>query len=144
MIYARAGDSEGAATQFREALRLRPDLTDARLVFPNLGLALMAQGRVEEAIPYLERACQLNPRDAVLRHRLALAYFGLNRTADAIAAWQEAVRIDPNFEEAYFTMGMILAANKRIPEAREALTQVLRLNPGRLDAAQALKALGGR
>jgi tetratricopeptide (TPR) repeat protein len=144
MIYARAGDSEAAATQFREALRLRPDLTDARLVVPNLGLALMAQGRIAEAIPYLERGCQLNPRDAVLRHRLALAYVGVDRATDAIASWQEAVRIDPNFEEAYFTMGMILAANARVPEAREAFMQVLRLSPGRLDAAQALKALGGR
>ena len=141
MIYGRAGNAEDAAFHFKEALRLRPDLTEARMVFPNLGQALMQQGRAEEAIPYLERGCQLNPDRADLRHTLALAYFGVNRTADAIAAWQQAVKINPNFEDAYFTMGVVLAANRRVDEAREAFQQVLRINPGRPDAASALAAL---
>jgi tetratricopeptide (TPR) repeat protein len=144
MIYGRAGNAEDAAFHFQEALRLRPDLTEARTVFPNLGQALMQQGHTEEAIPYLERGCQLNPERADLRHTLALAYFGANRTTDAIAAWQEAVRINPNFEDAHFMMGMVLAANNRIDEARRAFQQVLRINPGRADAANALAALGRR
>jgi Tfp pilus assembly protein PilF len=84
----------------------------------------------------------LSPERADVRHRLALAYLTVGRTADAIASWREAVRLDPKFEEAYFTMGVVLAANGRREEARQAFQEVLKINPEREDAKQALAALG--
>jgi tetratricopeptide (TPR) repeat protein len=144
VIYGNAGHPEDAVLQFREALRLKPDISDARNIYPNLGRALMAQGQVQEAIPYLERAAELNPTIADTRHQLALAYFTVRRNAEAITSWREAVRLDPQFEDAYFTMGMVLAGDRRIEEARRAFAEVLRINPGRKDARQALEGLGGR
>ncbi len=64
-----------------------------------------------------------------MRHNLALAYFSVGRKDEAIASWREAVRLNPKFENAYFTMGVVLAANGRIDEARRAFTEVLRINP---------------
>lgn len=143
-VYGRAGRPVEAAAEFREALRLGPNLADARNVYANLGRALMAQGKAAEAIPYLERAKALNPERADLCHELALAYVGVDRKEDALAAWQDAVRLNPRFDDAYFGMGVVLAASGRIDEARAALGEALRINPARQDARDALKVLGGK
>jgi Flp pilus assembly protein TadD len=142
VIYGNRGETELAAAHFQEALRLRPDLTEARNVLPNLGLALMAQGKVPEAVPVLERARQVNPERADLAHQLGLAYFSLDRKDEAIASWRDAVRLNPRFEEAHFTMGMVLAGMGRTDDARRAFVEVLRINPSRSEAKQALALLG--
>jgi cytochrome c-type biogenesis protein CcmH/NrfG len=115
VVYGRAGRPAEAAAEFQEALRLKPTLADGKDVYPNLGRALMAQGKAAEAIPYLERARALNPERADLCHELALAY-----------------------------MGVVLAASRRIDEARAAFAEAARINPARQDARDALKTLGGK
>jgi Flp pilus assembly protein TadD len=52
---------------FREALRL--DDKDHRHAF-NLGLALVRQGRAEEARPFFEKALAINPAFAPARDEL--------------------------------------------------------------------------
>jgi protein O-mannosyl-transferase len=140
-IYGNTGRVREAEAQFKEALRLRPDLTEGLHILPNLGRALMAQGKLTEAIQYLERARQLKPADANLAHELGMAYLGTNRPAAAISAWRDAVRLNPQLEDTWFVLGISLAAAGRIPDARHALTEVLRINPDRADAAAALQRL---
>jgi len=144
VIYGNRGDTEAALPHFREALRLNPDLSEARNIYANLGHALIVQGKVAEALPNLLRAKELNPERADVCNELGLAYFGLDRKEEALAAWREAVRINPQFEAAYFTMGIVLAGDHRVDEARHAFLEVLRINPTRKDAQDALKALGGK
>jgi tetratricopeptide (TPR) repeat protein len=142
VIYGNDGSPEEAILHFREALRLNPDMSEAKHIYANLGHALMAQGKVADALPNLLRAKEFNPDRADVCNDLGLAYFGLNRTDEALAAWREAVRINPQFEAAYFTMGIVLAGNHQVDEARHAFLEVLRINPSRKDAQDALKALG--
>jgi tetratricopeptide (TPR) repeat protein len=56
-----------AAAEFREALRRRPDSPDATR---NLGTALAAIGRTQEAIEYLEKALTLAPGNEFARREL--------------------------------------------------------------------------
>ena len=140
-IYGNTGRVQEAEAQFKEALRLRPDMTEGLHILPNLGRSLMAQGKVADALPYLERARALKPEDAALANEVGMAYLGVNRTADAIAAWRDAVRLDPKLEQTWFMLGMTLAASGRVADARAAFTEVVRLNPGRKDAAIALERL---
>jgi len=144
VIYGNRGDTDQALLHFREALRLNPDLSEARNIYANLGHALIVQGKIAEALPNLLRAKELNPDRADVSNELGLAYFGLDRKEEALAAWREAVRINPQFEAAYFTMGIVLAGSNRVDEARQAFLEVLRINPTRKDAQDALKSLGGK
>jgi protein O-mannosyl-transferase len=143
-VYGNQGRVPEAIAQFEAALRANPDPTDLRKILPNLGRALISANRIAEAIPHLERARALVADRADLRHQLALAYAVTGRTPDAIEMWAEALRIDPAFEDAYYTMGVALASERRIEEARRAFETLLRLNPAREDARQALAGLGGR
>lgn len=144
VIYARRGEAARATAEFQIALQSDPDPSDARLIEPNLGRSLMAEGKVAEAVPHLVRAIQYQPQRADLCHELGLAYAGLGRNADALAAWQQAVRINPNFEQPYYAMGIVLAAAHRTAEAVRAFQEVVRINPSRTDARDALRSLTGK
>jgi len=140
-IYGNTGRVHEAEVQFKEALRLQPDLREGLHIYPNLGRALLAQGKVVEAVPYLERARQLKPDDADLAQEMGLAYLGADRPPDAIRAFRDAVRLNPQLEQSWFVLGVALAASGRIADARHAFNEVLRINPGREDAAIALQRL---
>jgi protein O-mannosyl-transferase len=140
-IYGNTGRIEQAEREFKEALRLRPDLREGLHIFPNLARSLVAQGKLSEAIPYLERARQLKPEDAALASELGNAYLGVDRPNDAMRAWRDAVRLNPQLEDTWFMLGIALAAGGNFSEARQAFTEVLRINPARKDAAMALQRL---
>ncbi len=72
-MLGQQGDPIGAEKEFRETLRLAPELLEARL---NLGIALMSQGRAAEALEYLEEVLQRNPTN-----QLALKYSRALRAA---------------------------------------------------------------
>jgi tetratricopeptide (TPR) repeat protein len=64
------------------------------------GWAARAQANIEmgtpaAALPDLERAAGLAPREAQIRYVRGLALRDLGRAAEARSAWQEALRIDP-------------------------------------------------
>ena len=69
------GDIDGAIREYNEALRLKPDYTDAH---NNLGLAYVAKGRLGDAIAELQEAIRrfvLQPGYADAHNNLAGAYF---------------------------------------------------------------------
>ena len=140
-IYGNSGRIPQAEREFKEALRLRPDMREGLHIFPNLGRALVAQGKLSEAIPYLERARELKPEDAALATELGNAYLGVDRTTDAMRAWRDAVRLNPQLGDTWFMLGIAHAAGGNISEARHAFNEALRINPARQDAAMALQRL---
>lgn len=140
-VYGNTGRVTEAEAQFKEALRLQPDLGERIHIYPNLARALMAQGKIDEAVPHFQQARTVKPQDAALASEAGFAYLGANRPDEAITAWRDAVRLDPGQEQAWFALGMTLAASGRATEARQAFGEVLRINPSRQDAAAALERL---
>ena len=61
------GEVNKAIYQFREAIRLEPDLATAH---NNLGSALASQGKLDEAIAEFREAIRLKPDDAVAHTNL--------------------------------------------------------------------------
>lgn len=142
VVYGKQERHAEAESEFMQALQMKLTPTDAKDLFPSLSGALLAQGKIPEAIPQLEQAIALDANRVDLRHQLALAYARVGRPDDALASWREAVRIDPRFEDAYLGLGVLLASRGKVDEARQALTELLRLNPNRKDAQQALARIG--
>ena len=69
LYLARSGNSEAAAAQFREAVRIMPELVEARL---NLGTALMALGRNSEALEQFEEVLKRSPTNITALRNLQL------------------------------------------------------------------------
>jgi len=80
------GDDAVAIQNYRELLKLRPDVVEARA---NLGAALAHAGRFDEAIVEYNIALQKAPSNPALRLNLALAYYKKNDWKNAAAELTE-------------------------------------------------------
>ncbi len=107
----------------------------------NLGLALK-YGR--KTLDELDRAVALEPNnsDVYLSRGIGKYYlppmFGGGPDA-ALEDLRKAIALDPKSDQAYLWEGLALRKANRNREAREALTQALKLNPNRLWAKQQLE-----
>jgi Flp pilus assembly protein TadD len=78
---------------YRGAVSRRPADGQARI---RLGAALLhMQDRAAEAEPELREAARLRPEDAEAQVLLGDALAQLGRAADAVAAFEQALRLDP-------------------------------------------------
>ena len=171
----------------------------------NLGAALLASDRYQEALPHFKMAVQLRPsdpsghlnlggdfaltnqpRDAIREYETAIPfvsdpkmrlvsyetlgrlYSGLGEYSKARASYQQALRIDPQREDAraglakvdlsdairsvaespsgagYLRLGQVLQQQGRAAQAKAAYEQALALNPKLGEAQKALKALNAQ
>ena len=108
------------------ALKINPDFADARY---NLGAALLACGRTEEAIAPCRKAAESMPRSAAARKNLGIALASSGRTGEAIAQFRNALEIDPRDAEAHQDLGVALARCGQSEEAIGQLRKALALKP---------------
>ena len=104
------------------------------------------QGKFEEAVASYEMALALKPDFAEVRGNLAGALNNLGnalkdqgRIHDALARFEQAIRVDPQHVAAYCNMGCALQVVGKLPEAEAYLREGLRLQP---DFAAAHNILG--
>ena len=124
------GELEPAIVHFRRALEIRPS-AEAEA---QLGLALAAQGRIDEAIDRLETALRSRPDEAPVHLSLGVALKQRGRTDEALRHLQEALRISPDLAEAHLHLGLILKQQGKADEAAAEYRRALSLDP-RLAAA---------
>jgi tetratricopeptide (TPR) repeat protein len=129
-----------AETLWRATLAKNPDCGMAR---GNLGAILMGSGRVDEAIAQYRAALETpHYRDAAEAHyNLGCGYQAQpNRPAEAIAEFEEALRLKPDYPYAHYNLGRVLATLPgREDEAVAQFQQALLQKP---DYAEALYSLG--
>jgi adenylate cyclase len=111
-----------------EALRLEPELAEARLARAN---ALTMLGRFEEAERDFRHAMELNPGWGDACYFYARALFAAGRHDDAAAAFQEAARRNP---DDYSALALLVGTHERRGDAEAA----------RRTAAQAMAAVERR
>ena len=96
---------------YREAARLRPGDADAQL---RLGSALLlAADQPEEALEPLREAFRLRPTDPRPHVLLGDALNALGRHGEAVAAFEEALRLDPEALDGLPAAQAALAACRR-------------------------------
>jgi tetratricopeptide (TPR) repeat protein len=119
-----------AVEGFRRALALDPGYLKA---YDNLGLALDALGRYDEAIQSGQEALRLNRARATHSPwpalNLGLVLMRLDRLDEAEALFRESAREDPRFAAAPYQLGVVLEKKGRAGEAVAALSEAARLDP---------------
>jgi tetratricopeptide (TPR) repeat protein len=98
-----AGKNHEALEQFRIALRRKPDLASANLF---AGLSEFDLGQFRDAMPFLERAQELDPTRPAPLLALAKTYVALREYQAANNCYIKAAAKDANLAEAWFGIGV--------------------------------------
>ncbi|MGC1435553.1 MAG: tetratricopeptide repeat protein [Terriglobales bacterium] len=107
----------------------------------NLGAALLASDRYQEALPHFQKAVKLKPFEAGGHLNLAGDLVLTDRPRDAIVEYETAIPLvsNPNMlVPAYTTLGRLYAEIGNYEKARASYQQALRINPDRTDARDGL------
>jgi tetratricopeptide (TPR) repeat protein len=128
-VLASRKDFDGAAEEYREALRGRPDSPTALPVLIDLGQVLIAGRHDDEAISVLQRALRVDPRNVAARRELLQPLFNQRRFADLEAESRTLLASLPNDADAHNQLGIALASQNRLNEAIGQFAEAVRLNP---------------
>ena len=105
----------------------------------ELGVALSAMGRIEEALTQLNQAIADDPKTQRAYYALGTLRAKRGETAEAEAAFARAVEIDPNDAKAQNNLGAVLLSQGKAAAAIERFEIALRLNPDDALARQSLE-----
>lgn len=120
------GNLEGAAREFREAIRSSP-----RNPAPhnNLGMVLHVQGQSAGALLEFREAVTLNPSFAPAWSNLGFAFFELEQLAPALVAWRIAADINHQIAGTWAGLALGLFASGGVNPAIESYQRALQLDP---------------
>lgn len=132
----QAGDLRQAEMLYRQVLQidplnLQPEL--AKIHF-NLGNALFAQGKLEEAAGSYQQGLRLQPELAEAHFNLGNILKAQGKFDEAITSYQSAVRLKPEHFGAYTNQGNVLGRQGKHDEAITCYQQALRLKPELVEA----------
>jgi protein O-GlcNAc transferase len=116
-----------AINLYRQAAKLAPGYAE---IHNNLGNALRAAGKPEDAAVSLARAIKLKPAIASAHSNLGLTLGELGRLEEAVASHRRALALEPNLALAHNNLGIALLELRQLDEATVCLRRALELDPG--------------
>ena len=132
LIAYRAGRQDVAADMIQRAIALNCNSSAA--AYSNLGGALRAQGRLDDAILAFRQAIALKRDFPEAHHNLGNSLRDKGDLESAIAAYREAIALKPLFPSAYNNLGIALKEKGMVEDAIAAYRQALSLKPDYADA----------
>jgi tetratricopeptide (TPR) repeat protein len=127
MLYLELGKPERALVHFEASARLRSGSASA--VY-NVGTALEAAGRLDDAAAAFEAAMKLDPSYAPPRVNLGTIRLMQGRVADAHTLFSDAVRLQSDNADAQNNLGRLLFEQGKTDEAIQHLRAALAAQPG--------------
>jgi tetratricopeptide (TPR) repeat protein len=118
-------------TLFTHAIQITPPNFIAE---NNLGEAYVQTGQSDLAYEHFLRTTQIKPAFGLGHYNLGLALVNKNRPAEALEEFQLAVRYGQDEAEiasAFHNIGVVLLHNNQPADAARALTEALKLMPGK-------------
>jgi len=128
-IYERMGEPEEAIAQFRKAIRLDPRFVEAR---HRLGAALLADGKVGDAIRELRRADSISTayrKSYEIWYAEGLAMVALGMQDDALRQFRKVAEARPNFAATHNEAGKILLDRGEYEEAIHCFVRAIGIDP---------------
>jgi hypothetical protein len=152
-------ENRGALHHFTRSTALRPDLGETH---NNLGTALSAKGRMDEAIEQFKEACRVTPHVPAIHVNLANSLAAGGRFPEAEAKYLELITamekqhaeamqkfgnpnlpIDPSIAALLNNYGVALFKQEKKEQAIAAFRRALSINPNLKDARESLAVATG-
>jgi len=126
MIAFQRNEPMLAVERIEQALRLRPR---EPIYHSNLGLALHAAGRVEEALSHFRQAIKLSPSYSDAHNNLGVALREEGRLDEAIAAYRQALKLSPDDVSRLDNLAVALREAGQLDEAQTLWDRAMQLRP---------------
>ena len=123
---AEEGALEEAISEYREALRIKPDYLDAR---NNLGTLLFRQGKIDEAREEFLEVVRADPAYAKAQHNLGFLFAREGDRERAIECFRTALASNPRHVEAHRHLAKTLLEMGKPEEAVRGLRKAMELIP---------------
>lgn len=107
------------------------------------GVLAIQQARFDEATKLLQKASALAPKDWEIFNSLGLAFKGLGKIKNAQAAYEQAIRLNPDYPSAYANLGDLLREQDRLDDALRTYQKLLMLTPDNQEVQHHVAALSG-
>ena len=130
MNFKETGDTIRAINSFQKAVEFDADITDGWL---NLGELYEAIGD-PLAARYYDNAIRIAPNDIIAIHSKADYLSRQNDLQGAINMYRQIVRIDPQYEDAYFNSGLIYLDMDSIQQAKQQFDLTVKTSPTHIRA----------
>ena len=120
-------DSE---TLWRDTLWKNPG---AWIAHNNLGIALEAQGKFDEAISHFRQVLEVKPDLAEAHNNLGNVLSTQGKFDEAVRHYRQALQIKPDYVSAHYNLGVAFKSQGKLDEAIKHYRQALYLKPDGLE-----------
>lgn len=118
-------DGEATEGTLRSVISICPELAEAHF---NLGSVLLDRKRTDEAITALKKSIELK-RDPLFLTALGNAHFMANHLGDAVASYQEALKLDSKSVKAMLGVSAVQIKQEKFQEAEDILRRAIQIAP---------------
>jgi predicted TPR repeat methyltransferase len=130
-VHGMLGELAESEACSRKVIALQPTFAGAHV---NLGNALMAQGKHDQAAASYRRALELAPNDPQTHNNLGNLLKAQGRLSDAEACYRKALACAPNYPDAHSNLGLVLQDQGRLDEALAHYQRAIQLKADHADA----------
>lgn len=125
-ILCKEDDTDGAITQYAEAINAKPDDADCYLILCNL---LIGESKLGEAMEVCKKGLEINSESAVLHQLDGILNIKAYRYDEAITALQKSKELDPKQVDTLSLLASALLATGRTASARAEFEQAIPKSP---------------
>lgn len=102
------------------------------------GLGILSRDEYARAVPFFEKAVEIDPNYAESWYQAGFCYGMLGRHADALKASRQAAKLRPEWAETHVNIGASSFALGQYKEAADAYRQATKIDDGNADSQYAL------
>ncbi|HOP41613.1 MAG TPA: tetratricopeptide repeat protein, partial [Geobacteraceae bacterium] len=128
-----AGNLKEAEQACNFLLENEPDNIEALFLLGNIAAQ---KGAFDDSLKHFSRAVEIAPNLPVLRLNLGIAMKLVKKNEEAVAEFEEAVRLDRDYVPAWFQLGTALEGINKLDEALQAYATTISLKPLHSEAFQ--------
>ena len=127
IAYKAKGESDKAIVEYRKALELAPEYSEAH---NNLGNLLKDQKNFDEAIYHFEASIKIFPENPSTHNNLGTVHAMKGEISKAAIQFAKAVRIQPSYIDARQNLGVAYMQQGRLGAAERELSHVVKMATG--------------